>query len=301
MRHAYMILAHNSWQQLYKLISLLDSENADFYIHIDKRAKDFDAAYFKGVCRHSTVRFYSKYENYWGSYRLVESELFLLDKTIAHNYDYYHMLSGTDLPIKPRGYIEKFFEDNPRKEFIHFDTDERLKHDKEIGRRTSLYHWLQNYRRRYKVNWLNEIFTFIEHCSLGIQLILRVDRLKGKNLRIYYGSQWFSITHEFAEYILSQKKMIAKAFRNTSCSDELVFQTLIMKSDFKDNLYIRERCNTCLANMRLIDWQRGENGSPYTWKASDIEEIKKSRCLFARKFPSDFPNKLINELVEDAC
>lgn len=69
--------------------------------------------------------------------------------------------------------------------------------------------------------------------------------------------------------------MIAKVFQNTSCSDELVFQTLIMKSDVKDNLYIRERCNTCLANMRLIDWQRGKNGSPYTWKASDIKKIKK--------------------------
>lgn len=140
MRHAYIILAHNNWQQLYKLISLLDSNNADFYIHIDKRAKDFDETYFKGVCRHSTVRFYYEYENFWGSYRLIESELFLIEKAAAHKYDYYYMLSGTDLPINPRVYIEKFFEDNQGKEFIHFDTDQRLKQDKEIGRRTRLYH-----------------------------------------------------------------------------------------------------------------------------------------------------------------
>lgn len=76
MKHAYLILAHNSWQQLYKLIHLLDSPNADFYVHIDKRAKDFDEMDFRDVCIQSKIHFFSEYENYWGSYRLIESEIF---------------------------------------------------------------------------------------------------------------------------------------------------------------------------------------------------------------------------------
>ncbi len=68
----------------------------------------------------------------------------------------YHLLSGTDLPIKSRGYIEEFFENNQGKEFIHFDTDTRLAADKELGRRAKLYHWFQNYRRRYTPNPLYE-------------------------------------------------------------------------------------------------------------------------------------------------
>lgn len=300
MRHAYLILAHNSWQQLYKLIRLLDSPNADFYVHIDRRAQDFDESEFRDVCMHSKIRFFSEYENYWGSYRLIESEILLLRMATAQKYDYYHLLSGTDLPIKSRDYIEEFFENNQGKEFIHFDTDARLAIDKELGRRTKLYHWLQNYRRRYRANWMNSVFTFVEHCSLGIQLILGVDRLMGKDIKIYYGSQWFSITHGFALYVLSQEKLIAEIFQNTSCGDELVFQTLIMKSDFKDKLYIKERKNTCLSNMRLIDWKRGKNGSPYTWQPMDMDELKNSKCLFARKFPPNFPDQLINELVGDS-
>lgn len=297
MRHAYLILAHNSWQQLYKLLQLLDSQNADFYIHIDKRAKDFKELDFSGVCKQSVVHFYSEYENFWGSYRLIESEFFLLREATKQIYDYYHLLSGTDLPIKPKGYIEEFFYRNQGKEFIHFDTDARLASDKELERRTRLYHWLQNYRKRYKSQWLNEMFTFFEHCSLGIQLLLKVDRLKHKNIKIYYGSQWFSITHEFAIYALQQKQIVSEIFHNTSCSDELVFQTLIMGSEFKNRLYIMERSNTCLSNMRLIDWKRGKNGSPYTWQKEDLEELKSSECLFARKFPKDFPDELIAELV----
>lgn len=300
MRHAYLILAHNSWQQLYKLIHLLDSPNADFFIHIDKRAVGFNKSDFNGVCKYSGVWYYSEFETYWGSYHLMECELFLLEKAAARQYDYYHLLSGTDLPIKPRIYIEVFFAKHQGKEFIHFDTDERLDTDKELGRRTRLYHWLQNYRRKYKIEWLNGAFTFIEHCSLGMQMIFGVNRLHGKNIKVYYGSQWFSITHDFALYVLSQENLIAEIFQNTSCSDELVFQTLVMRSDFKDRLYIRERSNTCLSNMRLINWERGQKGSPYTWQSSDIEELKNSECLFARKFQPDFPDELIYELVGDS-
>ena len=35
-KNAYMIMAHNNWKQLKILIRLLDDENNDFYIHIDR-------------------------------------------------------------------------------------------------------------------------------------------------------------------------------------------------------------------------------------------------------------------------
>lgn len=292
-----MILAHNNWQQLYRLIHILDSENASFYIHIDKKSRGFDINEFKNVCKYSKVSFFSNYKCFWGSYSLVQSELFLISQALADNCDYYHLLSGADMPIKSKNYIENFFEKNSGKEFIHFDTDLRLMCDKEISRRTKLYHWLQDYRHRYKSRAFNEFFTAIEHCSLGVQLLLGVDRLAKEDIKIYYGSQWFSITKQFAKYALEKVDYIEKIFSNTSCSDELVFQTLIMQSKFKNHLYIMERNNSCLSNMRLIDWKRGKNGSPYTWQAKDINELKQSPCLFARKFQFDFPEELIEQII----
>lgn len=296
MRHAYLIMAHNDWDQLERLIELLDSKNADIYVHIDKRATLFPKYYFEKICKYSKISFFSKYKNYWGGFSLVQSEIFLLREASRFNYDYYHLLSGSDLPIKPIKKIEAFFEANDGKEFIHFDTDKRLEIDKEIWRRTALYHFLQNYRKISKMTWLNKVFTFIEHILLGIQLVFNVDRLKKKNVKIYYGSQWFSITHAFTQYVLSNQDKIDKLFRYTSCSDELLMQTLIMESPYKDNLYIRVRGNFNEANMRLIDWQRGKNGSPYTWKHIDYEILKCTKCLFARKFNSGFSEEIIKLL-----
>ena len=41
-RNAYLIMAHTDFEILKKTISVLDDKNADFYIHIDYKVKDFD-------------------------------------------------------------------------------------------------------------------------------------------------------------------------------------------------------------------------------------------------------------------
>lgn len=297
MKHAFLILAHNNWPQLKELIQALDDEDFTLFIHIDKRAKSFCIDDFKDITNLSRVYFFSEFKCYWGGYSLVESELLLLKKASQIHFDYYHLLSGSDYPIKSNEYIKNFFELHNGNEFVHFDTDERLAADKELYRRTALFHWLQNYRKRFKHQWMNNMFTFFEHCLLGIQTVLRVNRVP-KDVEIYYGSQWFSITDGFVTYVLSQEKFIKKLFSYTSCSDELVFQTLIMRSDFKENLFIKERTNSLESNMRMIDWKRGSNGSPYVWQQKDIEELKVSSCLFARKFSNDIPTALKRSIFE---
>ena len=38
---AYLILCHKNQNQVTKLINTLSNDNVDFYVHIDKKAKDF--------------------------------------------------------------------------------------------------------------------------------------------------------------------------------------------------------------------------------------------------------------------
>ena len=40
-KHAYLIIAHNNFYILKKLIALIDDERNDIYIHIDKKTKNF--------------------------------------------------------------------------------------------------------------------------------------------------------------------------------------------------------------------------------------------------------------------
>ena len=38
MKHAYLIMAHNEWEMLNKLIQASDYPNNDIYLHIHKKA-----------------------------------------------------------------------------------------------------------------------------------------------------------------------------------------------------------------------------------------------------------------------
>ena len=80
MRHAFLIIAHNNWKQLKKLVQLLDAENHDIYIHIDKKSKDFKADKFLEITNKSRIFIYQEYEVFWGGFSQVQVELFLFEK-----------------------------------------------------------------------------------------------------------------------------------------------------------------------------------------------------------------------------
>lgn len=298
LRHAYLIIAHGNWDQLALLLRLLDAPNNTIYIHIDRKAEYVPRKKLERAAALSQVYIYQQYKVYWGSYELVQTELFLFEKAYRQGYDYYHLLSGADLPIKSLSYIEEFFEKNKGYEFVHYDTDERLIRDREIGRRTRLYHFLQNYRRRYRTKALNSCFTFGERILLAAQLAARVDRTKKyPGFQIRYGSQWVSITDELVSYILGKKELIRSVFMYTNCADELFIQSLVYNSRFRDRLYDRDYDDDVRGNMRLIDMKaRGKNGNPYTWRDSDWEEIRDSECLFARKFDWNTDQEIIERI-----
>ena len=51
-------------------------------------------------------------------------------------------------------------------------------------------------------------------------------------------------------------------------------------------------------NMRLVDWKRGSNGSPYTYREEDYYELINSEALFARKFSEDVDKNIIKKIVD---
>ena len=67
-----------------------------------------------------------------------------------------------------------------------------------------------------------------------------------------------------------------------------------MNSSFRDCIYFNTNGDT--DSLRAIDWIRG---SPYVWKDDDINILKESNKLFARKFSSNDKNLL--KQVETLC
>ena len=269
---------------------LLDDDSHDIYVHIDKKCQDFSIEMLRGLTKKSSLECFQQYKVYWGGYSLVQAELLLYEQSYQKGYDYYHMLSGMDLPLKTNAEIHKFFEQNKGKEFISFD-DDKLKNDPEIGRRTRLYHFLQNYRRGFKTEWKNVFFTFFERVLLAIQIVLRVDRTRNLDWAIKYGSNWVSITNGLVETLLRQKEKIAQVFTYTNCADELFVQTVAYNCGFRDSMYE--------GNVRFIDWERGSNGNPYTFRINDFKMLQNSDALFARKFSETIDKDIIWKVISE--
>ena len=51
MKHAFLIIAHNEYPVLEVLLSMLDDERNDIYLHIDKRATELFQQIKKYKCR----------------------------------------------------------------------------------------------------------------------------------------------------------------------------------------------------------------------------------------------------------
>lgn len=300
MKHAFLIIAHNNWWQLKKLIECLDSDTHDIYVHVDKKSKDFDESYFRNSVTKSSLKFYREFEVYWGGFSQVQVEIFLLKQAYTNGYDYYHIISGADLPLKNNEEIDSFFEKNKGKEFILYDED-ALKGNPEISRRAKYYHFLQNYRRRYAEKWKNSFFTFCERISLVLQIVFGVNRVKNLDWQIKYGSQWVSITDELVKAILANEEKITSVFSYTNCADELFIQTIAVNCGFKDQIF--QPVGKQAANLRCIDWSRGKNGNPYTYRLKDIDmlipkiEGRENLNLFARKFSETIDKDLIDEIL----
>lgn len=293
-KHAYLIIAHNNFFTLEKLISLIDNKNNDIYIHIDKKIKNFDFDNYKNIAKQSKVYFAKRLNVNWGAYSMTKAELLLLEQANKnYKYQYYHIISGVDLPIKTQEYIHNFFNKNYGKEFIHF-AGEEIEKAHNIKSRLSKYYLFQGYQRS-KSKYKRVITNKIRSIFLRIQNVLKINRLKNTKLKFSHGANWCSITNNFTEYILEHKKEYLPMFKFTYCADELFFQTIFENSPYKNNLYYNKKDDNYISCMRYIDWTRGQ---PYTFKENDFEELINSEYLFARKFDENIDINIINKIYK---
>lgn len=288
--HAYMIIAHNQFELLERLIHKLDDKRNDLYIHIDAKVKDFDFEKFSSLTKYSRVIFTDeRIDITWGDYSQVRCELLLL-KTAVENessscpYSYFHLISGVDLPIKTNDEIHSFFEKNSGKEFVHYTSNTP---DQLFENRIRYYHFFRKKR--------NLFYKIIAQVFLSVQKLFRVNRLKGTGIKVQKGCNWFSITGEFAHYIASNSEKYGAIFNYSYCADEVFIQTIAENSKFGKNLFMPNCNNNHYACARLIDWKRG---NPYVFRKEDYELIKSSPCMFARKFDMNIDREIVDMLTK---
>lgn len=287
-KHAYLIMAHNNEYILNKLISLIDDERNDIFLHIDKKV-DLNL-YLSQITPPQKSHFFvikNRINTMWGHISFVETELTLFEEAFQKGeYRYYHLISGVDLPIKSQNYIHNFFKKNDGIEFVGFDPN-MTKYD-----RTDRVYKKHIATKHFKDPIIKrKICFFFDKTFIILQKIFNYKTFTTpKDFQIKKGCNWVSVTSDFVSYLLSRKKNILLMYKNAICPDELFIQTTIYNSPFRKNIYqTTDEYEGC---MRLIDWTRGH---PYVFNKDDIQLILNSNRLFARKF--DIKNLEIVDLI----
>lgn len=277
-KHAYLIMAHGNFNILQELLKLIDDPRNDIYVHIDKKVKHFDKSLFVNICKMSKVYFTKKRINVkWGDSSQVRTEMLLYKMAVRKDYQYYHLLSGVDLPLKTQDEIHEFFKDTD-KEYMYF-TKKISVWDYQRG---SWYHFPK---------WLDvRIVALLNR----IQGKFNIDRFSKYNLIFLKGSNWSSLTNEAVKLLVSQEKKIKKMSKFTVCFDECYKQIIIYNSPLKEKIYINKYGET--DDLREIDWSRGGN-SPHIYTMEDYDKLISSSKLFARKFDEKKDYEIVKKIV----
>ena len=262
---------------------MLDYKENDIYLHIDKKVRSFDMDSLKKYISESKlVVLDNRVDVQWGNFSQIECELRLLEQALDGKYEYYHLMSGVDLPLKSQAEIHRFFDQRKGTEFVHFQS---MEIDRDAYNRVSKYHFFAKRKKKLIEKILDKLCLI---CQVG------VDRTKKTNMVYQKGANWFSITHELATYIVENRHKIEKMFMYTLCADEMFLQTLIANSRFKNSVSEPNYCDNYGSICYLIDWERG---NPYVFRKQDFEMLISSGQLFARKFSWNTDKDIIDRLV----
>lgn len=283
-KHAYLIMAHNQEELLKSLIQCLDYKDNDIYIHLDRKWKNVNVDELYAVIRESNlVVLKDRIDVKWGTFSQIECELLLLKEATQKRYQYYHLMSGVDLPLKTQEEIHAFFDRKSGTEFVHFDAH---KVDKKTYKRVSKYNFIISKKRNFKSRILYHVLMVLQ---------VGVDRAKKYGVEFHKGANWFSITDGLARYVVENSDWVQKVFRYARCGDEMFLQTLVMNSEFKNSLVGNNFCDNYETIQYCIDWDRG---SPYVFTRNDFDWLVASNMCFARKFDWNIDKGVIRRIIE---
>ena len=286
MKHAYLIIAHNGFEILKRLIQALDDERNDIYIHFDRKLNHYPD------CRTSYAKLTFLEERMdvrWGDISVVDAEFALFDEAYRRGeYSYYHLLSGVDMPLKTQNYIHRFFEKNAGKEFVGYYQGNI---SKEIDRKVCRWHLFPKSFKETE-GGLAVTKRVLRAGCVRLQSLLGIRRNKDINFR--KGTQWLSISNELVGYLLQQQKEVRRVYTHTFCADEIFVQTICWNSSFRDRVYdMHDEGHGCL---RMIGWKDNQLEE---WKEKDFEILMNSEALFARKFSIrhiEVVDQILNEI-----
>lgn len=227
-QHAFLIAAHQDPQHLSRLIDVMNSGQAHFFVHIDRKVS---LAPFQEHCKRDNVTFIdNRIKVSWGGWSQVQATLNMMIAASESNveFSYYTLMSGTHFPLKPARAIYDFVEQSGH-EMINIVSVPNVLASKGLDRFTK-FHVDGASKRNGKT-------------GVALSLLCRaVNALPRKfapplpGWTPYAGSSWWTLSSAAVSHILRSVREhpeLIRFFKYKIFSDESFFQTILGNSEFR--------------------------------------------------------------------
>lgn len=264
MRQAWLIIAHNEFDVLRRLVAALDDASCEFYVHIDRKIPVLPEL---SVKKGRLFMLPDRMDVRWGSVSQIAVELLLMETALKNGpYAHYHIISGVHLPLKPVETLLAFYDAHPDESIARFWKQEAGDADFKLRR----YHFPL---RHYKYG--NGLQRRI--CQLTWQWVIKLQKVFGirhlKDEQFVKTDNWLSLTEDACRYLVEHRDAILRKYRWSFCGDEYFAVSELVKCP----------------ELRILDcpellYLEFQGDTPKTFPLEALPALQETRFLFARKF-----------------
>lgn len=286
LKTAFLLLVHHQPEHFSRLVGALSADWNDIYVHVDKASdiEPFQASLNWTDSEPGLVDFVSgemRRDITGTNLAIIEAILSLLSSALESGevYHRYCLLSGSDYPIKLLSDIHEAFSSDI--EFIRVDEELRLD------------------EARSDEN--------------DIELIHREDVCNSEDENIvtdfcfYRGSAWWSLTDNCIGHIidfLQDHPQYFSKFGKLVRPDEVFFHSIIKSSPYSNSIFHDIECATDTDAFKksrshgchYINILTQDETCSRILDASDLDEVKKSKMLFARRVDEEVSPSLLLDI-----
>lgn len=274
MKKIILIQAYKDLDSLNDLIDQLQHKDLIIYVHLDKKSTiDISRVHNNAIIVRKRV------DVGWGEFSQVKATLNGLKQIFIEQTDFSHviLISGQDYPLQSPENISSFLDRNLKNNFIqYFEIPDTGKY--------SNFKWRYNH---YHFSRNELLFRKFYSLLIHLRIINKYNRSTLKNYKYYWGSQWWMLTKEALEDILSNSsKNILKYFSHVFCSDEMFFQMLLLNSKNKFDIINDHK--------KFMIWEEFDH--PKNLTISDFKQVDFENYLFCRKIESGISDSLKSKI-----
>lgn len=275
-RIAHIILSHKAPDAVVRLADRLSYPGDAVFVHIDKKGPDYPFA--ERLAGRDGVHLIGKRTAIrWGAYSMVDATLGAMEEVIANGgYDFVNLLSESDYPLKKPAEIHGFMDGRVGQSFMemHFEGSP----------------WWQEAQQKITKRHL------VDYRFPGQYLVERlINTIAPKRILpggfVFAGrSQWMTLSIQHVRYVLDfvgKNPKAVRFFRHTWGPDEFFFQTILYNSPYREDI-VHD-------GLRYIDWSEGK-ASPKTLTLGDLDALRQSGKLFARKFDVSIDGDILDRI-----